>query len=92
MQLLAKKNKFTYASNTPNSITEISIQAINSENNSSQYFTLNDSATLSYGKNNYFSVSYEHMEYHFDELQTFLSNCPNNFQVLGISESIKTDI
>ena len=33
------------------------------------------------------------LQYHFDELQTFLSNCLINFQILGISESrLKTDI
>ena len=33
------------------------------------------------------------LQYHFDELQTFSSNCLINFQILGISESrLKTDI
>ena len=33
------------------------------------------------------------LQYHFDELQTFLSNCPINFKILCIFESrLKTDI
>ena len=56
MQLFIKKIKFTQVSNTSKSIKENFIQAINSENNSSQYFTLNDLTALNYDKNNYFSV------------------------------------
>ena len=51
-----KKIKFTHVSNTPKSIKENFIQVINSENNSSRYFTLNDLAALSYDINNDFSV------------------------------------
>ena len=62
----------------------------------SQYFTLNDLTALSYDKKNEFSVFHlniNSLKYHFDELQTFLSNCPIDFQILGISESrLKTDI
>ena len=47
-------------------------------------------------KNNDFSVFHlniNSLQYHFDELQTFLSNCSIDFQILGISESrLKTDI
>ena len=33
------------------------------------------------------------LQYHFDELQTFLSKCRIDFQILGITESrLKTDI
>ena len=33
------------------------------------------------------------MQCHFDELQTFLTHCPTDFQILSISESrLKTDI
>ena len=33
------------------------------------------------------------LQYHFDELQTFLSNCPIDFQILGISVSrLKSNI
>ena len=63
--------KFTYVSNTPKSIKENFIQAINSENNSSRYFTLTDLTALSYDKNNDFSVFHlniNSLQYHFDEL------------------------
>ena len=53
---LHEKVKFTQVSNTSKSIKENFIQAINSENNSSRYFTLNDLTVLNYDKNNYFSV------------------------------------
>ena len=87
MQHLVKKNKFTHVSNNPKSIRENFIQAIHSENSSSQHFTLNDLTALSYDKKNNFS-----MFHYFDELQTFLSNYPIDFQILGISESrLKTD-
>ena len=40
-----------------------------------------------------FHLNINSLQYHFDELQTFLSNCPIGFQILGISESrLKTDI
>ena len=93
---LGKKIKFTHVSNTPKSIKENFIQANKSENNSSRYFTLNDLTTLSYDKNNDFSVFHlnlNSLQYHFDELQTFLSNCPIDFKILGISElRLRTDI
>ena len=93
---LGKKIKFTHVSNTPKSIRENFIQAIHSENNSSRYFTLNDLTALSYDKKNDFSVFHlniNSLQYHFDELQTFLSNCPIDFQILGISESrLKSNI
>ena len=88
--------KFTDVSNTLKSIRENFIQAIHSENNSSRYFTLNDLTALSYDKKNDFSVFHlniNSLQYLFDELQTFLSNCPIDFKILGISESrLKTDI
>ena len=93
---LGIKNKFTHVSNTPKSIRENFIQAIHSENNSSWYLTLNDLTALSYDKKNDFSVFHLNinlLQYHFDELQTFLSNCPIDFQILGISElRLKTNI
>ena len=96
MQLLVKKIKFTHISNTPKSIRKNFIQAIHSENNSSQYFTLNDLTALSYDKKNDFSLFHLNInssQYHFNELQTFLSNCPFDFQILGTSESrLKTGI
>ena len=40
-----------------------------------------------------FHLNINSLQYHFDELQTFLSNCPIDFQILGVSESrLKTDI
>ena len=40
-----------------------------------------------------FHLNINSLQYHFDELQTFLSNCPIDFQILGISESrLTTDI
>ena len=40
-----------------------------------------------------FHLNINSLQYHFDELQTFLSNCPIDFQILDISESrLKTDI
>ena len=40
-----------------------------------------------------FHLNINSLQYHFDELQTFLSNCPIDSQILGISGSIlKTDI
>ena len=91
-----KKIKFTHVSNIPKSIRENFIQAIHSENNSVRYFTLNDLTALSYDKKIDFSVFHlniNSLQYHFDELQTFLSNCPIDFQILDISESrLKTDI
>ena len=40
-----------------------------------------------------FHFNINSLQYHFDELQTFLSNRPIDFQILGISESrLKTDI
>ena len=40
-----------------------------------------------------FHLNINSLQYHFDELQTFLSNCPTDSQILGISGSIlKTDI
>ena len=83
------KNKFTHVSNTPNSIRKNFNQAINLENNSSQYFTPNDLTTLNYKRNNDFSVFYikiNFLQYHFNELQNFLSNFSFNFQILGISD------
>ena len=71
-------------------------QAIHSENDSSWYFTLHDLTALSYDKKNDFSefhLNINSLQYLVDELQTFLSNCPTDFQILGISESrLKTDI
>ena len=93
---LGKKIKFTHVSNTPKSTRENFIQAIHSENNSSWDFTLNNLTALHYDKNNDFSVFHlniNSLQYHFDELQTFLSNCPTDLQILGISESrLKSDI
>ena len=66
------------------------IPAIHWEKNWSLYFTLNDLTDLSYDKKNNFSMFYlniNSLQCHFDELQTFLSNCPFDFQILGISES-----
>ena len=74
---LGKKVKFAHVWNTPNSIRENFIQTTNSENNSSQYFTLNDLIALSYDKNIDFSVFHLNID----------------FQILCISESkLKTDI
>ena len=40
-----------------------------------------------------FHLNINSLQYHFDELQIFLSNCPIDFKILGISESrLKTDI
>ena len=40
-----------------------------------------------------FHLNINSLQYHFDELQTFLSNCPIDFKILGISESrLTTDI
>ena len=40
-----------------------------------------------------FHFNINSLQYHFDELQTFLSNCLTDFQILGISESrLKTNI
>ena len=68
---LGKKIKFTHVSNTPKSksIKKNFIQVINSENNSSQYFILNDLTAVSYDKNNNFSVFHlniNSLQYHFD--------------------------
>ena len=39
-----------------------------------------------------FHLNINSLQYYFDELQTFLSNYPIDFQILGISESrLKTD-
>ena len=87
---LGKKIKFTHVLNTLKLIRENFIQAIHWENGSSRYFTLNDLAALSYEKKNDFFVFHlniNSLQYHFNELQTFLSNCPIDFQILGISES-----
>ena len=68
---LGKKNKFTHVSNTLKSIRENVIQAIHSENNSSQYFTLDDLTAISYDKKNDFSVFHlniNSLQYHFDEI------------------------
>ena len=93
---LGKIIKFTHVSNTPKSIKQNFIQAINSGNNSSRYFTVNYLTALSYDKNknsSVFHLNINSLQYHFDELQTYLSNCPIDFQILGISESrLKTDI
>ena len=95
VQLLVKKIKLTHVSNTPKSVRKNFIQAINSEGNSSRYFTLNDLTAVSYDKKSdisVFQLNINSLQYHFDELQTFLSNCPIDFQILGISESeLKTD-
>ena len=87
---LGKKIKFTHLLNTLKLIRENFIQAIHSENSSSRYFTLNDLTALSYEKKNDFYVFHlniNSLQYHFNELQTFLSNFPIDFQILGISES-----
>ena len=60
MQILVKKKKFTHVSNTPNSMRENFIQAINSAHNWSWYFTLNDLTALSYDKNNNSCVPFEY--------------------------------
>ena len=95
MQVLVKKNKFTHVSNSPKSIRENFIQAIHSENNTSRYFTLNDLTALIYDKKNDFSVFHLNINsllYHFDVLQTILSNCLIDFQIVSISESTITNI
>ena len=77
---LGKKNKFNHVSNTPKSIRENLIQTINSESNSSWYFTLDDLIALSYDKKNDFSVFHlniNSLQYHFDELQTFFIKLPH---------------
>ena len=74
--------------NTPNSVTENFIQAVKLEKGVRQYFTLNDLTTLNYTKNNDFSLLYTNinsLQYHFDELWTFLSSW--SIQILGVSES-----
>ena len=92
---LGKKKKVYHVSNNPKSIRENFIEAIHSENSSSQHFTLNDLTALSYDKKNNFSMFHlniNSLQYYFDELQTFLSNYPIDFQIMGISESrLKTD-
>ena len=95
MQLLVKEIKFTHVSNTPKSIKENFIQAINSENNSSWYFTLNGLTALNYDKNNNFFVFHlniNSLQYHFDELQTFLSKCLTDFLILKTDISTTTNI
>ena len=93
---LGKKIKFTHVSNTPKLIRGNFIQAIHSESNSSRYFTLDDLTSLSYDKKNDFSLFHLNintLQYHFDKFHIFLSNCPIDFQILGISKSrLKPDI
>ena len=51
---------------------------------------INDLTVVNYDKNNdlfVFHMNINSLQYHFDELQTFLSNCLIDFQILGISES-----
>ena len=89
MQHLVKNFMFTHVSNTPNSIRENSFEAINSENNSNQYFTLHNLKTLNYNRNNGLSVLHvkrNSLQYYFNDLQLFLSICPIDFQMLGNSE------
>ena len=89
MQHLVKNFMFTHVSNTPNSIRENSFEAINSENNSNQYFTLHNLKTLNYNRNNGLSVLHvkiNSLQYYFNDLQLFLSIYPIDFQMLGNSE------
>ena len=69
MQLLVKKKSLPMSK-----IRENFIQTINIENNSSQYFTLNDLTAISYEKKNNFSMfqlNINSLQYHFDQLQIF---------------------
>ena len=60
----------------------------------SNHFTLNELQCLDYNKENYFPLfRTKSQQYHFNELQTFLSTCLINFQVTGSYDSrIKTGI
>ena len=49
-----------------------------------------DLQSLPYNKNSdlaLFHMNINSLQFHFDELETFLANCPIDFQVLGITQS-----
>ena len=50
---------------------------------------MSDLQSLSYNKKSdlaLFHMNMNSLQFHFDELETFLANCPIDFQVLGITE------
>ena len=93
---IGEQLKFIYVFNTPNQVKENIIQGITSENQASQYFTLNELASPNYNKEKdfpLFHVNINTLQYHFDELQTFLSTCSIDFQIICVFESrLKTGI
>ena len=86
---ISKQTKFTHIDNIQQSVKENFIQKITSETNTSKYFTMSHLQSLTYNKKNdltLFHMNINSPQFHFDELENFLANCPIDFQVLGITE------
>ena len=87
---IGKQIKFTDIDNVPQSVKENFIHKITSETNTSKFFNTSDLQSLTYNKKSdlaLFHMNINSLQFHFDELETFLANCPIDFQVLGITKS-----
>ena len=79
--------KFTHIDNVPQSVKEDFIHKITWETNTSKYFTMSDLQSLTYNKKSDLALIHLNintLQFHFDELELFLANCPIDFQILGI--------
>ena len=88
--VIAKQVKFTYISKSVISNTENFIKAINSENNFTKYFTIKDLNSAFNDIGNPFSLFHLNMNslsFHYDELESLISESKNDFQIIGISET-----
>ena len=86
-KIIGKQIKFTHIDKVPKSVKENFNQKTTSETDISKYFTTSDLQSLTYNKNGDLALIHLNintLQFHFDELESFLANCPIDFQILGI--------
>ena len=86
---IGKHIKFSHMDNVPQSVKENFIHKITSETNTSKHFTMSDLQSLTYNKKSnhaLFHMNINSLQFHFDELETFLVNCPIDFSSTWYNE------
>ena len=86
-KIIGKQIKFTHIDKVPKSVKENFNQKTTSETDISKYFTMSDLQSLTYNKKSDLALIHLNintLQFHFDELESFLANCPIDFQILGI--------
>ena len=88
--VMGKQVKFTHITKQAISNAENFIQAVNSENNITKYFTIKDlNLTFNDTGNpfSFFHLNINSLSFRFDELQSLISKSKNDFQIITISET-----